>query len=138
MNTDIIKKGFIAAGIMNIGGALFFSRGFTNEVMNQADPVVMSNFGLFMIILWGFAYLAVANNYKEVRWLIAVFAVEKLTYIIVWLFWMKDNIETLGTIYSQDFFAGLFFSIYGINDVVFMLFFIWAFMISNRVDPKTT
>ena len=37
---------------MNIGGAILFSKGFTNKAINQADPVVMSNFGLIMI-KWG-------------------------------------------------------------------------------------
>mgnify|MGYP001032208927 CR=1 FL=1 len=56
MNANLIGNGFIAAGLMNIGGVLFFSRVFTNEAINQADPVVMSNFGLLMIVVWGLAY----------------------------------------------------------------------------------
>lgn len=56
-----IKLGFIAAAIMNIGGVLIFSRCFTNSVINEMDPVVMSNFGLLMIMVWGLAYLGAAN-----------------------------------------------------------------------------
>ena len=51
-----MKNGFIAAGLMNIGSVLLFSRGFTNSAINTADPVVMSNFGLLMIVVWGLAY----------------------------------------------------------------------------------
>lgn len=40
----MIKLGFIAAAMMNIGGVLVFSRVFTNSVINEFDPVVMSNF----------------------------------------------------------------------------------------------
>ena len=57
MNKNLLKNGFIAAGLMNIGGVLLFSRGFTNSAINNADPVVMSNFGLLMIAVWGLAYL---------------------------------------------------------------------------------
>ena len=44
MNPNLVKNGFIAAAFMNIGGVLLFSRAFTNDAINQADPVVMSNF----------------------------------------------------------------------------------------------
>ena len=49
----VIGKGFVLSGIMNIGGALIFSRFFTNKIIPEADPVVMSNFGLLMIIVGG-------------------------------------------------------------------------------------
>ena len=60
MNKTLMKKGFIAAGLMNIGGVLLFSRAFTNSAINIADPVVMSNFGLLMIVVWGLAYIGAA------------------------------------------------------------------------------
>ncbi len=63
--TRYIPHGFIAAGMMNIGGVLLFSRAFTNQAINQADPVVMSNFGLLMIIIWGLAYISVAKNRRQ-------------------------------------------------------------------------
>ena len=48
-----MKNGFIAAGLVNIGGVLVFSRIFNNSAINTAGPVVMSNFGLLMIAVWG-------------------------------------------------------------------------------------
>ena len=45
---------------MNIGGVLLISRAFTNTAINTADSVVMSNFGLLMIEVWGLAYLGAA------------------------------------------------------------------------------
>ena len=42
-----VKKGFIAAGLMNIGGVLLFSRAFTNTAINTADPVVRTISGGF-------------------------------------------------------------------------------------------
>jgi len=117
----MIKNGFIAAGLMNIGGVLLFSRAFTNEAINQADSVVMSNFGLLMIMVWGLAYISVCNVYENVRWLIAVFAIEKLVYILVWGMWIANN--DLNSLYEKDLFAGVFYTIYGPNDIIFMLFF---------------
>lgn len=130
MNNSLITKGFFAAGTTNILGVLLFSKGFSNVALNQADPVVMSNFGLVMIMVWGLAYIAVANVYHKVPWISAVFALEKLVYVIMWVFWIGAN--DLGSLYAQDAFAGIFYGIYGINDISFLLFFIWAFWSSKN------
>ena len=37
MTKNLVRNGFIAAGLMNIGGVLVFSRGFTNVAINNAD-----------------------------------------------------------------------------------------------------
>jgi hypothetical protein len=121
MNKYLVKNGFIAAGLMNIGGVLLFSRAFTNSAINDADPVVMSNFGLLMIAVWGLAYLGAAAIKANVKWLAGAFALEKLVYVVVWVMWLSNN--SLQQLYVKDFFAGAFYSIYGLNDFVFMLFF---------------
>ena len=130
MNSILIRKGFIAAAVMNIGGVLFFSRAFTNTAINDADPVVMSNFGLLMIVVWGFAYLGAAFITSNIKWLAGAFAFEKLVYVVVWIRWLSEN--SLAKIYSNDLFAGVFFSIYGANDLIFMLFFAWVFFLQRR------
>ncbi len=126
MNTKLIKTGFIAAGLMNIGGVLLFSRAFTNTAINNADPVVMSNFGLLMIAVWGLAYWGAAAINANIKWLAGAFALEKLVYVVVWVMWLSKN--SLPELYAKDVFAGAFFSIYGVNDFVFMLFFAWVFL----------
>ena len=126
VNRSLIRNGLIAAGLMNIGGVLLFSRVFTNLTINRADPVVMSNFGLLMIVVWGLAYLSAAAITSNIKWLAAAFALEKLVYVVVWFRWLSAN--SLAQLYSQDFFAGAFFSIYGANDLVFMLFFAATFI----------
>lgn len=125
MNKTVVKLGFIAAAAMNIGGVLIFSRAFTNSAINDADPVVMSNFGLLMIVVWGLAYLGAAFIKSNVRWLAGAFAVEKLVYVVAWLAWIFQN--SLQDVYDADMFAGVFYSIYGLNDFIFMLFFAWIF-----------
>ncbi|MBA4213082.1 MAG: hypothetical protein C0449_08380 [Polaromonas sp.] len=129
MNKRLTNIGLIAAGLMNIGGVLVFSRGFTNTAINQADPVVMSNFGLLMIVVWGLAYLGAATVTSSIRWIAGAFAVEKLVYVVVWCKWLSAN--SLAELYAKDLFAGVFFSIYGANDLVFMLFFAWVFFLKQ-------
>ncbi len=126
MNKNLIRNGLIVAGLMNIGGVLVFSRAFSNVAINNADPIVMSNFGLLMIAVWGLAYLGAAAITSSVTWLVGAFALEKLVYVLAWCAWHSEN--SLAKLYSQDFFAGVFFSIYGPNDFVFMLFFAWVFI----------
>lgn len=125
MNSKLIRNGFIAAGLINIGGVLLFSRVFTNTAINNADPIVMSNFGLLMIIVWGFAYLGAAVITSSVRWLAAAFALEKLIYVVAWFKWVTQN--SLAQLFSNDSFAGAFFGIYGPTDFISMVFFAWVF-----------
>ena len=125
MNKKLIPIGFIAAGLVNIGGVLLFSRVFTNTAINKADPVVMSNFGLLMILVWGLAFLGAAKISSGIKWLAGAFAVEKLVYVVVWVRWLKEN--SLSQLFSTDAFAGAFFSTYGANDFIFMVFFAWVF-----------
>lgn len=126
MNHKRIRQGFILAAIMNVGGVLLFSRAFTNSAINKADPVVMSNFGLLMIAVWGLAYLGAAKIDSNIKWLAAAFALEKLIYGVVWLSWLSEN--SLTKLYNEDIFAGVFYSIYGANDLAFMLFFAYVFI----------
>ena len=107
-----------------------FSRAFTNTAINDADPVVMSNFGLLMIVVWGFAYLGAAFINSNIKWLAGAFAFEKLVYVVVWINWLSEN--SLAQIYSNDVFAGIFFGIYGINDFIFMVFFAWVSFLQLR------
>ncbi len=109
---------------------LIFSRGFTNVAINDADPVVMSNFGLLMILMWGIAYLSASTVVSNIKWVAGAFALEKLIYGVVWVKWLLGN--SLAAVYSTDIFAGVFYSIYGLNDFLFMFFFAWVFISSNH------
>ena len=130
----MIQKGFIAAGLSNILGVILCSKAFTNDVMLATQPDVMGTFGLISIILWGFAYIVVSKSYDQVRWLVGVFVIEKLAYVIAWL--ALINSRSLGSIYEQDVLAGVFYTIYGANDFIFMLFFGFVFLKRGRVTPE--
>lgn len=120
-----IEKGFVLAGLANMT-VLVFSKFFTNPVIPEFDPVVMSNFGMLMIVIWGLAYISIAKNYPYVKWLVAVFAVEKLIYATVWVNWILNH--SLSAVYEKDLLAGLFYSIYGVNDGLFFAFFSFVFI----------
>ncbi len=134
MTDKMIYKGFLIAGLSNILGVIIFSKTFTNDVMLTTQPDVMGYFGLISIILWGLAYLSVCKCYNQVRWLVGVFAIEKLVYVIVWLAFITSN--SLSAIYEQDVLAGAFFTVYGANDFIFMLFFSFVFLRLGHVPAK--
>ena len=120
------SKIFILSGLINIVAVLVLSRFFTNIYITKYDATVMSNFGLLMIVLWGFTYISVAKSYKKVKWIVAVFAIEKLIYGIIWVKWRLQN--SVSPIFDEDFMAGIFYSIYGINDILFCIFFSVVFL----------
>lgn len=132
MDNKTITKGFIASGISNTIGILIFSKGFTNDVIPETDPIVMSYFGLVMIMLWGAAYIAVSKSFEKVKWLIGIFVIEKLAYVLAYGFWFADH--SLTEVYDKDLLAGLFYSIYGLNDFLFMIFFGYVFI--NILNKK--
>ena len=125
MRNTFIRNGFIAAGAVNILAVLTLSRAFTNHVIPETDPVVMSNFGLLMIAVWGLVFLAVANHYRSVKWVVGAFVVEKLIYATVWFRWITTHDVT--AVYDRDLFAGIFYSVYGLNDFIFFVFFAAVF-----------
>ena len=126
MTNETISKGFILGGVTNIVGVLVNSRFFTNNAITEVDPNVMSNFGLLMITIWGLAYISVAKNFYKVKWLVAVFAIEKVIYASVWTKWILNN--NLSNVYEKDTLAGIFYAIYGINDWIFFFFFSLVFI----------
>jgi hypothetical protein len=131
MKSKTITKGFIIAGLINMS-VLVFSRFFTNPVISEFDPDVMSNFGLLMIVIWGLAYISVAKNYYNVKWLVAVFVVEKFIYGFVWIRWMLNN--SVLDVFAMDKMAGIFYATYGVNDWLFFIFFLLVYI---RLSVKT-
>lgn len=114
------------SGIMNIAGVLVFSRLFTNKVINETDPEVMSNFGLLMIVLWGLVYFAIASNWEQLKWVIGTVVIEKFIYGFTWTKWIMNH--ELSSVYEQDTMAGIFYTIYGLNDWLFCIFFLFVFI----------
>ena len=123
MSNKTITNIFYLAGAINILGVLSFSKFFTNENLIETDPFVMSKFGLIMIIVWGLAFIATANNFEKNRWIVGVFCVEKMAYIIAWCLWYFNKDYSFSSLFEKDVMSGVFYSIYGLNDLFFFLFF---------------
>lgn len=121
MKSSTISNGFLIAGLANILGVLTLSKFFTNAIMMETQPDVMGYFGLISIVLCGMAYIAVRKNYAALPWLVAVFLIEKIIYVTVYVMWFSSN--SLSAVYEQDALAGVFYTIYGANDFAFGLFF---------------
>lgn len=136
MRDTFIRNGFIAAGVVNILAVFTLSRAFTNDVIPETDPVVMSNFGLLMITVWGLVFLAVANRYRSVKWVVGAFVVEKLIYATVWFRWITTH--DVSAVYAKDLFAGVFYSVYGLNDFIFFVFFAAVFYQLHRGPEAPT
>ncbi len=63
------------------------------------------------------------------------FLIEKIFYSANWLFWINSHGNELGEIYDRDFMTGVFFSIYGPNDILFAVFFAFAFLKASKTVP---
>lgn len=84
MPNKLIRNGLLAAGLSNIFGVLTLSRFFTNHAIPEADPMVMSNFGLLMIVVWGLFFVASSRSFETMKWVFGAFMIEKLVYVITW------------------------------------------------------
>ncbi len=131
MKDKLISKGFIIAGLMNMT-VIIQSKFFTNTTIPKFDPVVMSNFGLLMIVIWGLAYISIAKHYHMLKWLVGVFAVEKFIYGSVWINWIMNN--NISDVYKEDLTAGIFYSVYGVNDWIFFVFFLSVFLYLSKAE----
>lgn len=115
---------YILAGLYNFS-IIIFSKGFSNELIDKYDGEHFNLHGNLSILLWGLAYISIYNRYKQVSGLNFVFAIEKFYYFYIWINWMKLNHMNLSTMINEDLLTGLFFSIYGVGDLLFGLFFLY-------------
>ncbi|MDV3502747.1 hypothetical protein [Marinobacter sp. M-5] len=127
-----IGLAFLAAGAVNILGMLVISRGFTNDVLAIADPHVFSTFGQAMIVVWGMAYISVAQSWRMVPWLCFVFFIEKMFYVGVWFMWWGSSADQFASILEQDRLTAFFIAGYGVNDLAFGLLFLFAGVLARR------
>ena len=115
--------GFQIAALYNFF-IILFSKGFSNDL--GVVDMLFSSGGCIGILLWGAAYFSIAKRYQRTPSISLVFCLEKAFYGFHWLFWIIANHSTIPTTFSQDPLTGIFFSIYGIGDLIFMIFFGWV------------
>ena len=103
---------------------VLFSKGFSNN-LGAVDPL-FSPEGCIGILLWGAAYFALSKRYQSTPSMSIVFCLEKAFYGFHWLIWMLNHHGDISNLFAQDPLTGMFFAIYGIGDLIFMIFFGWA------------
>ncbi len=123
------SKIYILAGLYNFSILIFCN--FFKKNLGEIDELFNFN-GTIAILLWGLAYMSIHNKYEDLILLNVVFFVEKMFYYIHWLIWIIDNIYNIKPLFLTDKMFGIFFSIYGVGDVCFGLFFLFMSFISFR------
>lgn len=122
----LITIGYMLAGAVNILGILWVSSVFSEPLFHKLSPDVFSPFGSFMVMVWGFAYLAVANKAAQMGGIALVFAAEKFVYVYTWFVWINNKSDMLQMIGAESYLISLFYSFYGLVDLAFGLFFLWV------------
>lgn len=112
------------AGLTNVFGILFFTRGFTHRAFFELFPEVFGAFGCACVVLWGLAYIAAAARAAELPWLMRLFALEKAVYVVSWAYWVACYGASLPQLWSSDPCSAFFFTFYGLIDLFFGLFFL--------------
>ena len=137
-NNRFIFLGFIAGGFTNIFGMLAASEFFTNTAFHKLSPEVFSDFGTFMVMVWGLAYLAVAKQAHQLPAICFVFAFEKAIYVYTWVIWISSKSDMLPVIREETPLLALFYSSYGLIDLAYALFFAWVGIRALQTSACTT
>ncbi len=120
---DRVSTGFVLAALYN-ALIIVASKGFSSD-LGAVDPL-FSPLGCVLILLWGAAYFSSAKRYRTLPALALVFCLEKAVYAGHWAVWMTDHGGELGALIEADLMTGLFLSVYGVGDALFMIFFGWV------------
>lgn len=126
----------ITGGLSNTIGVLVFSRFFTNEAIAYFHPKVMSNFGLLMLMPWGVLMFIMVRYYKILPQLLLILALEKIIYVVVWVKWILHN--DLRSVFEVDLMAGIFYSVFGVNDMLFFIAFVYIYFNTKQTIANKT
>lgn len=119
-NRDYISIVFIIALIYN-SAIILFSKFFQGDL--GKEDILFCPAGCVLILVWGLVFFAIRNRYKLAASIVLTFTLEKLVYVISYLVWLIKYNNRLPIIFKTDPLTAMFFSIYGIGDASFMIFF---------------
>ena len=108
---------FQLAAAVNLVGIPLVSKGFTNPDLAALDAANFSRGSLFLIMLWGAVYGAVARTEGfpgTTRVFSAIFAAEKMVYVVTWCSFMASRSADVFAL--RDPVSKLFFATYGLWD----------------------
>ena len=132
MQRSITQWIYWSAALVNTLGVLILSKGLNNSVLMDVDPTLFSSFGLCMIMIWGVCYYACSESAPYNPKIGLIFTLEKLVYVTMWIQWINGDTPSLEEIYERDFFAGVFYSIYGLIDAGYALLFSYTSYVAFR------
>ena len=134
-----VQLGVLAA-IYN-ASILLFNVGFTKwEPITELDPNMWSMFGQMMVLIWGAVFIAAGLSGKGTAALWYAFVLEKLIYVIGWLYWHATHSgiglvqDALTDGFSEEVLPPLFHCLYGSGDIVFGILF-WQ--MGNELQQKS-
>ena len=133
----VISWVFWSATLVNTLGVFTLSLGLTNDTLFEIDPVRFSRFGIVMIMMWGVVYFSTARAAAHYPMISLALALEKFIYVCSWVVWMNTKEISLSAIFERDLFAGVFYSIYGGVDLIYMGLFLWSAYLVHRSRVET-
>ena len=137
MPQSLLIKIYYSAALVNTLGVLLFTKGLTNQSLMQTDPSLFSHIGIVLIMVWGLCYYACAKAAMHYSSISIVFAIEKLVYVCAWVLFVQAAPDW-SNLYAQDLLTGLFYSIYGIVDALYMMFFAYtAYYVFTKHSPDS-
>ena len=116
---------YYSAAFVNTIGVFVLSQGLTSQALMDTDPTLFSRFGLVMIMMWGVCYYACAQAAYTHRSISVSFALEKLIYVCMWIMFILGPVDW-SQLYERDLLAGLFYSIYGVIDAIYLTLFLYC------------
>ena len=116
---------FQSAALVNTLGVFIFTKSLNAPILQDELPQLFSPFGLISIMVWGLAYWSCRLSASFHPSIGVVFAIEKSLYVFSWVTYMWDN-PPLSDILERDFLSGLFLSIFGIVDFLYLCLFLWS------------
>jgi hypothetical protein len=125
-----IRKTFVVAGVTNLVGVPFITRGFTNDALFAIDPGAFPPIGMALIMAWGLAYIGVSGFIDRAPWCVAAFLAEKVLYTSRWMWWLGSDRPTFDALLEQDLFTGVYYATYGLIDGGLGVFF--AYVVLTR------
>lgn len=124
---------YLLAGFANIFGVLAANGMYSDShVLATMSPSVLSVESQILIQVWGLAYIAVAKTWNHVPTLSAIFFIEKMLYFWWWVLWIREDAHRdVAIALAQSgspakVLTGVFFLVYGLNDLCFGLVFLYG------------
>ena len=135
MSNRFILWVYWSAALVNTVGVLILSKGLSNQTLMKTDPLLFGPFGLCMIVVWGLCYYACAESALISPKIGLVFTLEKLMYVTMWIGWMRGD-YSLKDVYQDDLFAGVFYSIYGVIDLIYACLFLYTAYRAHQIQQS--